>query len=217
MGSNKDPLAPDQRPEHPVQVGDFYIGEKEVTFDEYDRFARATGRSLPSDNGWGRGDRPVINVTWKNAVAYTQWLSRRTGATYRLPSEAEWEYAASGGTTTFYWWGYEVGRNNANCFNCGSRWDGNRTAPVGSFAANPFGLYDTSGNAAEWVKDCYHDSYRGAPGDGSPWESLGCDQRIQRGGAFNKPANSLQTARRASQVANLALPGVGFRVVREAH
>ncbi|MGD8308899.1 MAG: SUMF1/EgtB/PvdO family nonheme iron enzyme [Chromatiales bacterium] len=216
MGNDTDPLARDRQPERQVQVEDFFISENEVTFAEYDRFARATGRGVPDDNGWGRGDRPVTNVSWSDAVAYADWLSRRTGEAYRLPTEAQWEYAAAGGTRSFYWWGYQPGRGRANCFNCGSRWDSQQTAPVGSFDPNPYGLYDTAGNVAEWVRDCYHPSYQGAPVDGSAWDERGCTERVIRGGAYNKPTGNIQTSARAFQRPGLRLSWVGFRVVREA-
>ncbi len=216
MGNNNGPLSPDERPEHRVRVRDFYIGRYEVTFAEYDRFARATGRRLPDDHGWGRGNRPVVDVSWEDAVAYTEWLSRQTGAHYRLPSEAEWEYAAAAGTHSFYWWGYDMGKNHANCFNCGSRWDGVQTAPVGSFAPNAYGLYDTAGNVAEWVEDCYRPSYEGAPTDGAAWQDGDkCEKRVLRGGAFNRPAANLQTTSRAAQPPTNRLPGAGFRVARD--
>ena len=119
-----------------------------VTFDQWDACVRdgGCGGYSPDDFKWGRGDQPVINVSWRDAQAYASWLSRRTGRRYRLLSEAEFEYAARGGTTTLFWWGDEVGQGHANCLGCGSRWDNDRAAPVGSFAPNPFGLYDTAGN-----------------------------------------------------------------------
>ena len=118
------------------------VSRYEVTFDEYDLFAGVTGRQLPHDQGWGAGRRPVINVSWEDAVAYADWLSGQTGKRYRLPTEAEWEYAARAGSETAYWWGDEVGDGRANCDGCGSEWDDEKTAPVGSFQANRFGLYD---------------------------------------------------------------------------
>ena len=129
----------DEQPVHEVEVASFALGVYEVTIEEYDRFARDTDRRRPDDRGWGRGRRPVIDVSWYDAVAYAGWLSAETGARYRLPSEAEWEYAAKAGTTTQYSWGQEIGRNQANCDRCGSRWDNDRTAPVGSFPANGWG------------------------------------------------------------------------------
>jgi formylglycine-generating enzyme required for sulfatase activity len=215
MGYDKDALAPEETPVHQVQISPFYISRDEVTFAEYDRFARATGRSLPDDEGSGRGPRPVVNVSWKEAQAYVAWLSRQTGKRYRLPSEAEWEYAARAGTEGFFWWGYEKGIENANCFDCGSQWDNRSTAPVGSFGANPFGLRDTAGNVMEWVTDCYHANYHGAPTDGSAWTSGACDQRVARGGAFNKPATSMHVSRRSGFAPDARLGFLGFRVVRE--
>lgn len=97
------------------------------------------------DHGWGRGQKPVINISWDDAKAYVAWLSQTTGKTYRLLSESEWEYAARAGTTTAYYWGDKIGINNADCYGCGSQWDGKSTAPVGSFPPNPFGLYDMPG------------------------------------------------------------------------
>ena len=205
----------DTGPERDVQVGAFWMGVQEVTYAQYDRFARATGRHLPGDFGWGRGDRPVIHVSWDDARAYANWLSGQTGHRYRLPSEAEWEYAARAGTETFYWWGYKPGINNANCFDCGSQWDGARTAPVGSFEANPFGLHDTAGNVMEWVADCYNSSYQGAPNDGSPWLEGDCSQRGVRGGAYNKPVERLRGTRRGGLGPGSRLSNLGFRLVRE--
>ena len=215
MGQRRDQLASDERPLHPVELKGFFIGKYEVTFDEYQLFARATGRKMPSDQGWGKGRRPVINVTWTDATAYTRWLTGQTGITYRLPTEAEWEYAAGGGTDSFFWWGYTIGENRASCFDCGSRWDGKSTAPVGSFPANPFAIHDTAGNVMEWVADCYHVNYQGAPKDGSTWSEKDCAQYVARGGAYNKPGDSLHTTRRFHYQRDTKLPMLGFRVVRE--
>ena len=123
----------------------------------------------PADEGWGRGRRPVINVSWDDATAYANWLSKKTGKPYRLLSGAEYEYATRAGTQTAYPWGDAVGTNNANCHSCGSQWDARQTAPVGSFPPNGFGLYDMVGNVREWTEDCYHDTYSDAPKDGSAW------------------------------------------------
>jgi hypothetical protein len=144
MGDIQGSGSADEQPVHSVRIPrPFAMGRYEITFDEYDVFARLTGRALLPDQGWGRGRRPVINVSWDDAVAYTKWLSEQTGKRYRLPTEAEWEYAARAGTEMIYWWGDEVGeKNRANCDGCGSRWDNKQTAPVGSFASNPWGLYD---------------------------------------------------------------------------
>ena len=215
MGWEHDQLVADERPAHMVDIKDFAIGRSEVSFNEYERFARATGRPVPDDMGWGRGQRPVINVSWEAASAYAGWLSAQTGKRYRLPTEAEWEYAAAGGNYGFYWWGYSFEEGHANCFDCGVRWSGKSTAPVGSFKANPYGLYDALGNVMEWVQDCYHDSYQGAPVNGSAWVEPGCRERVARGGAFNKPGDSLKLMNRSHYPADEGLFMLGFRLVRE--
>ncbi|MEN8215033.1 MAG: formylglycine-generating enzyme family protein [Pseudomonadota bacterium] len=161
MGDLQGGGGSDEKPIHRVSVGRFAMGRYEVTFAEYDRFAQATGREKTSDSGWGRGNRPVINVSWYDATAYAEWLSQQTGHKYRLPTEAEWEYAARAGTETKYWWGNDIGSNKANCYRnyCGDSFE--YTAPVGSFAANSFGLYDTVGNVWEWTCSLYEDKYTG--------------------------------------------------------
>jgi len=214
MGSTGTSLNFDEGPPHEVSVAAFSISQHEVTFSEYDRFARATGRRLPYDETWGRRDRPVINVSWHDARAYTRWLSSQTGKTYRLPSEVEWEYAARGGSMEKFSWGIDSNELHANCFNCGSDWDGARTAPVGSFAANDFGLLDVAGNVQEWTADCYHGSYRGAPVDGSAWLFPECDMRVVRGGAYSSPLDSLRSAKRSRYNQDARLDNIGFRIVR---
>ena len=175
-----------EHPVHEVELTSFALGVYEVTFEDYDRFVQATGHRRPGDGGWGRGGRPVIDVSWEDAEAYVAWLSRETGESYRLPSESEWEYAARAGTTTRYSWGQDIGRNRANCRSCGSRWDADRTAPAGSFAANGWGLHDMHGNVYEWVADCWHENYARAPRDGTAWTSGGnCGRRVLRGGSWN--------------------------------
>lgn len=131
----------------------------------------------PDDGGWGRGDRPVIHVSWHDDQDYVAWLSGTTGQRYRLPGEAEWEYVARAGTRTRYWWGDTIGRGDANCRACRDRWADGRTSPVGSFAANPFGLYDVNGNVGEWVADCWYGNYSGAPSHARAWTGV-------RGSAF---------------------------------
>jgi formylglycine-generating enzyme required for sulfatase activity len=214
MGSAGNSLNFEERPQHPVNLPVYAIGKYEVSFAEYDRFAQATGRSLPHDEGWGRNDRPVINVTWRDAEAYARWLSEQTGHVYRLPSEAEWEFAARGDTTSAFWWDGVTSNNPANCFDCGSRWDGTITAPVGSFQANKFGLHDTSGNAEEWTADCFHPNYQNAPSDGSAWQSPGCTRRVARGGSYTSPLDSVRSAKRGQYEQDTRLDTLGFRVVR---
>ncbi len=189
-----------ERPQREVTINyAFEIGKYEVTFDEYDAFANATERQLPSDEGWGRGKQPVINVSFNDAQDYVNWLSKQTGKKYRLPSEAEWEYAARAGTKSRYWWGDEIGHNNANCDGCRSYWDDKQTAPVSSFGANAFGLYNTAGNVGEWVEDCWHDNYRNAPTNGSAWKKSDngyCGKRVIRGGSWDKTPKDLRSTYR---------------------
>lgn len=151
------------RPVHEVRIPrPFAIGVYEVTFEEWRRCREAQACAREPDNHrWGRGRRPVINVSQEDAMAYVAYLSDVTGQRYRLPSEAEWEFAARAGTDTAYWWGEEPGENRANCRKCGSEWAGHLSAPVGSFAPNPFGLYDTSGNVWKWVADLLPPELRG--------------------------------------------------------
>jgi formylglycine-generating enzyme required for sulfatase activity len=215
MGSRGLSGEPNERPEHQVQVGGFLIGANEVTFAEYDRFVRAAGRRSPDDFGWGRGRRPVVDVTWDDAQDYAQWLSRQTGRRYRLPSEAEWEFAARGGTTSAYWWGHAPESGRALCFGCGTTWDGRSTAPVASFEANPFGLHDTAGNVHEWTQDCYQPNYDGAPIDGSAWARPGCSARVARGGGFSRPAKSMRSAARVQFPPDTRLHMLGFRLARD--
>jgi formylglycine-generating enzyme required for sulfatase activity len=215
MGNKRGMSAKEEQPAHKVRIQPFSMAQREVTFDEYDQFARASGRALPEDAGWGRGSRPVVNVSWDDAQAYVRWLSQQTGSTYRLPSEAEWEYAARAGTSSRYWWGFAVESGHAVCFDCGSSWDNRRTAPTGSLPANAFQLQDTAGNAMEWVEDCYNANYQGAPEDGSPWRDGDCSQRMVRGGAFNKPSSSLRSAARYRLPSDARFNMLGFRVARD--
>ena len=208
----------EEGPQHTVTIArQFAVGRFEVTFDEWDACAADGGCNgyKPSDEGWGRGRRPVINVSWDDAKAYVAWLSKKTGKSYRLLSEAEYEYATRAGTQTAYPWGNAVGTNNANCHACGSQWDARQTAPVGSFAANGFGLYDMVGNVREWTEDCYHDSYRGAPADGSAWiEGANCSSRVVRGGSWLIAPAFLRSAARYWFSPDYRLNYLGFRVAR---
>ena len=204
-----------EQPVHAARVESFELGKYEVTFEEYDRFTVATGREPAADEGWGRGRRPVINVSWEDAVAYTEWLSEQTGKRYRLPSEAEWEHAARAGSVTAYSWGNEIGRNRANCDGCGSQGDGGQTAPVGSFSPNGWGLHDLHGNIFEWVQDCWNESYQGAPTDGSAWESGDCSLRVLRGGSSFDEPRFLRSALRFRDSSSFRFnSGAGFRVAR---
>ncbi|MFZ0257352.1 MAG: SUMF1/EgtB/PvdO family nonheme iron enzyme [Gammaproteobacteria bacterium] len=219
MGSDKnlDAEALDtELPRHRVIIAKaFALGRYPITFNDYDRFAQATGRERPNDIGWGRGNRPVINVSWEDATAYAKWLSQETGKRYRLSTEAEWEYAARAGTETRYWWGNEIGQNRANCNGCGSEWDNRQTAPVGSFGANPFELHDTAGNVWEWVQDCWHENYAGAPSDGSAWETGDCRYRLLRGGSWNDRPRGVRSAARSWGGPVYRSNYLGFRLAQD--
>lgn len=194
----------------------FAVSNYAVTFDDWDAcFAHGDCDPRISDNGWGRGRRPVINVTWDDARRYVAWLSRMTGKHYRLLSEAEYEYAARAGTQTAYPWGPEIGKGNANCDGCGSRWGGKQTASVGSFAANRFGLHDMVGNVYTWVEDCVHSNYEGAPTDASAWIAKGdCSRRVVRGGSWYDNPRYLRAAARHRYATGIRSSGLGFRVGR---
>ncbi len=202
MGDLQGTESPSEQPVHHVTLHkDFKLGKYEVTFDDYESFVKVTGHGngIINDQGWGRGRRPAINVSLVDAQEYIEWLSKLTGKRYRLPTEAEWEYAARAGTNTIYWWGNEIGKNRANCNGCGSEWDGKQTAPVGSFLPNNFGLYDTVGNVSEWVEDCWHKNYEGAPNDGSAWLEAGganCSWGVIRGGSWHKAPAILRASYR---------------------
>ncbi len=213
MGDASGAGTASERPMHPVNLAEpFAIGVAPVTFDDYDPFARLTGRALPDDHGWGRADRPAVNVSWRDARAYVDWLVEQTGIAYRLPSEAEWEYAARAGTRTRYWWGDEVGEAQACCDGCGSPWDGQQSSPIGSFPANAFGLVDTLGNVWEWVEDAWHQDYVGAPADGSAWAGGNGSLRVARGGAWNYVPRHTSCASRVSYTVDHRSSNLGFRV-----
>ena len=175
-----------EKPVHSVTVSDFMLGKHEVTFSQWDACVAdgGCGRYRPDDEGWGRGNRPVIHVSWDDVQGFIDWLNDKTSGNIRLPTEAEWEYATRADSTTKYSWGNSISHNRANCIECGSRWDDDRTAPVGSFSANAWGLHDMHGNVWEWVHDCWNDSYVGAPSDGSAWASGDCNLRVVRGGSW---------------------------------
>jgi formylglycine-generating enzyme required for sulfatase activity len=203
-------------PQHTVTFSrQFAVGQFELTFDEWDACVADGGCGYePSDQGWGRGRRPVINVAWQGAKTYVDWLSKKTGKTYRLLTEAEYEYATRAGTQTAYPWGNDIGENNANCNGCGSQWGGKQTAPVGSFAANAFGLYDMVGNVWAWTEDCWHENYNQAPADGSTWTSADCKYRVVRGGSWLDGPGDLRSAVRVGFTTGDRYGGLGFRVGR---
>ena len=212
----------DEGPQHTVTIArPFAAGKFEVTFDEWDACVREGGCShRPGDQGWGRGKRPVINVSWQDAKAYTEWLSRKSRKTYRLLSEAQWEYVARAGTTTAFSFGASITPQQAN-YNTSVSYVGSPvaitprgTVPVGGYPANAFGLHDVHGNVWEWTEDCWNGSYAGAPTDGSAWASGDCSQRVLRGGSWISNPQLLLSANRYLASASLRLSDIGFRVSR---
>lgn len=214
----------DELPQHKVTIGGFYMSATEVTFAQYEQFAKATQRNIPDDEGWGRGDRPVINVRWDDAQAYTQWLAEQTGKHYRLPTEAEWEYAARAGTQTAFNTGDCLTAQQANfdarfAFNDCEKSDSylQKTVAVGSYPANAFGLFDMHGNVWEWTADCWHGDYNGAPIDGAAWEASNegdCSRHMVRGGSWLTVPGYARSANRDWDNLNGTLDFVGFRLAR---
>ena len=249
-----------EQPQHEVTIArGFAMARAEVTVAEFRAFVRASGYVPDSDrlggasvydetNGrmqmrqgvdWrddyagqrARDDDPVVNVSWNDAHADAEWLSKRTGRHYRLPTEAEYEYAERGGTTTRYWWGDGAPRDKVeNLTGSGDRSPAHRSwanafrhytdnfwgpAPVMSFKPNPFGLYDIDGNVSEWVADCWHDNYVRAPTDGSAWVNPGCDERVIRGGSWGSAPDQDRSAFRMGAAADARSGRVGFRVARD--
>jgi formylglycine-generating enzyme required for sulfatase activity len=204
-------------PERPVTLErPFALGRYEVTFDEWQACVDAGGCArMPDDHTWGRGRHPVINVTFDDGLTYLRWLSARTGFVYRLPSEAEWDYANRAGTATTFWWGDAAAVNRANCRDCGSPRSGAGTAPVGSFAANAFGVYDTSGNVWEWVADCWSDTVADVPAGGQVRPNGSCRDRVIRGGAWYFISGTVRAAARAKNDARAHSYTIGFRVARD--
>ncbi len=215
MGSpDSEPNRSDNEgPQHEVIIAQpFAFGVYAITFAEYDRFCQATDKKAPADNDWERENRPVINVSWRDAQAYCAWLSEQTGQSYRLPSEAEWEYACLAGTQTPFHTGERIKPDQVNFAQ-----KHGKTLPVGSFAPNAFGLYDMHGNVWEWTQDCWHDNYQNAPDDGSAWlekDGGDCDRRVVRGGSWYDRPRDLRSADRDRIYADVAGSDLGFRIAR---
>lgn len=223
MGSprNEEGRSNDEGPQRQVTIAPFAIGKTEVTFDQWDACVAAGGcNGYRPDDEWGRGSQPVINVSWQDAQAYVDWLAEKTGKPYRLPTEAEWEYAARAGTTTPFSFGSTISTVQANydgnyVYGAGTKGeDRQRTVPAGSLPANPWGLYEVHGNLWEWVEDCYHDSYKGAPADGRAWVENSCSVRVFRGGSWSYLPGFLRSAYRGGLEPGYRNIAVGFRVAR---
>ncbi len=204
-----------EKPVHNVSLRSFEISKYEVTFQQWDLCVAKGGCDyIPDDSGWGRGLRPVVNVSWDDIQIYIEWLNQESGKQYRLPTEAEWEHAARAGSPAPYHWGSEIGDNNANCDGCGSQWDDKKTAPVGAFNANAWGVHDMHGNVYEWVQDCWNSSYRGAPDNGASWDSGDCSKRVLRGGAWSSSAQYIRVAIRYNGDKDYRGDIRGFRLAR---
>ena len=210
-------------PRHPVSVRAFALGKTDVTVGEFLTFLQDTGyQPEPCDRVLGlmwqsprRGvadppgaadlpRQPAVCLSWNDAQAYVAWLNGKVhpapkdgGGPYRLPSEAEWEYAARAGTTTARWWGEDIGAGNANCNGCGSPWDNQLLAPAGRFGPNAFGLYDMLGNVWQWTDDCWNESYVGAPRDGRAWMGGDCGKHVLRGGSWSNLPKFIRAAARS--------------------
>ena len=205
----------DEGPRREVNVAPFIVSVYEITIADYALFARANGKPVPNPQNLDAATHPVVEVSWDDANAYTRWLSQQTGKRYRLLSESEWEYMARAGTRTSFWWGSSAGTGNAHCFDCKSDFSTGKPAKIGTYEPNPFGIYDTAGNVYEWVQDCYHPNYRGAPSDSSVWEGGDCNNRIARGGAYRSPATSMRAENREKFESTRGHYNVGFRIARD--
>jgi formylglycine-generating enzyme required for sulfatase activity len=218
MGSNNDD--PAEKPPHKVAIAHPYaIGKTEVTVEQWNACvdAGACTRIAPDSesNGTPAANAPMRNISWDDAQVYVKWLSKVGGKPYRLPTEAEWEYAARGGTHSTYWWGEQMKKGTADCKDCGDPYSAQAPTQVGSFTPNPFGLYDMNGSVWEWVADCWHGSYKGAPADGRTWDDPSCSVRVIRGGSWREGASYMQSATRFKYSASVRQSQNGFRVVRE--
>ena len=205
----------DERPVHAVNVASIAVGKYEVTMAEFRQFAESTGRKLHPAVANARAEHPATYVSWDDALAYTKWLSQQTGKRYRLPSEAEWEYLGRAGTDTTYWWGFDFKPRAAHCFDCDTGLDPRSPTGVGRFDGNAYGVHDTAGTVLEWVYDCYHRTYDGAPNDGSVFEGGQCEWRVARGGSYSLPSTSLRSAKRTKLKSTKRFDNTGFRVVVE--
>jgi formylglycine-generating enzyme required for sulfatase activity len=217
MGSpdNEQDRSDSEGPQHEVIIAKpIAVSRFEVTFDDWDACTAAYACAQVPDH-WGRGKMPVINVSWEDAKAYVAWLSEATGKDYRLPTEAEWEYAARAGTTTRYFWGDDPTKGDANCDGCGGDWKPEQTAPVGTFKPNAFGLHDMVGNVWEWVEDPWHETYAGAPTDASVWlQDSDPNFRMVRGGSWRNESERVRSASRVRRHRLVEFDTLGFRVAR---
>jgi len=208
MGSNDDPS---EKPIHQVEIKSFAISKFPVTVREWNQCVAAKACAyIPT----GKDDAPVTNVSWSDTQQFTEWLSQVTHKKYRLPSEAEWEYAARGGTQTKYWWGNQLEAGMANCKGCTEAYDATQPMKVGSFKPNPFSLYDMGGGVDQWVTDCWNKGYQGAPVDGSPWLDTECSSHVIRSGSWKNDPSYVRPASRDHYDTSVRYPTHGVRVAR---
>ena len=211
MGSRGED--PTEQPLHEVAIKRrFAIGVLEVTYGEWMACVKEKGCKYAPELPSATDRSPMRNVSWSDALQYTEWLKKTTHQPYRLPTEAEWEYVARANSLTRYWWGNEPGMVHANCKGCGGDWNREAPAQTGSFPPNSFGIYDMNGSVWEWVSDCWHGSYKGAPNDGSSWESPGCQQRVLRGGSWRDDPRLVRSSSRFYYDADIRYIANGFRV-----
>ena len=206
MGSNDDVS---EKPVHRVTIKPFAIGKFPITVREWNQCVAAKACSYAAT---GKEEAPVTNISWDDTQEFIRWLSQVSQKMFRLPSEAEWEYAARGGTQTKYWWGDQPQPDMANCKGCGGVYDPSQPLKVGSFRANPFGLYDMGGSVAQWVQDCWHKDYQGAPSDGSAWLDKTCASRVIRSGSWRNDQSYVRPASRQGYDTGVRYPTHGFRV-----
>ncbi|MDB5746465.1 MAG: hypothetical protein JWP72_1313 [Massilia sp.] len=213
MGNNSSD--PSEKPAHQVTIGaPFAIGKFEVTVQQWNACVDARGCPQVAQPADTPANAPMRDVSWDDAQQYAKWLVAASGKPYRLPTEAEWEFAARGGTATRYWWGEQTVAGKANCKDCGPPWTADRPASVGTFSANPYGLYDTSGSVWEWVGDCWHTNFRDAPADGRSWDQPSCRVRVIRGGSWREGAAYMVASTRFRYDASVRQSQNGFRVAR---
>jgi formylglycine-generating enzyme required for sulfatase activity/class 3 adenylate cyclase len=206
MGSNDDVS---EKPVHRVTIKPFAIGKFPITVREWNQCVAAKACSYAAT---GKEEAPVTNISWDDTQEFIRWLSQVSQKMFRLPSEAEWEYAARGGTQTKYWWGDQAQPDMANCKGCGGVYDPSQPLKVGSFRANPFGLYDMGGSVDQWVEDCWHKGYQGAPNDGSAWLDKTCASRVIRSGSWRNDQSYVRPASRQGYDAGVRYPTHGFRI-----
>jgi formylglycine-generating enzyme required for sulfatase activity/uncharacterized caspase-like protein len=214
MGSNSGDIS--ERPPHHVTIAaPFAIGKYDVTVEQWNACVAANACPKLSGENGAAANLPARDLSWDDVQQYIKWLGKVTGKPYRLPTEAEWEYAARGGTATQYWWGEQMRKGNANCKGCGDPWHDEGPENVGTFAANPYGLYDMGGGVWQWVSDCWHSTYKDAPTDGRAWDSSGCDMRVIRGGSWREGADYMLASTRFKYSQSVRQSQNGFRVAKD--